>query len=196
MIFKKSISMLAIASQLIWICGAYAGSTAPEAPSPEQVLLENVIALDGSNLSLQQIHGKIQAEATEYARTAPAAGQIDRFQSATVTLGMFTPEQAASVFADARRMTANLAPTTENVVAVTEALLTLHPSGAQFSSNVCDGLLLGALGSLAIAVVTILVASGGNTDFSSSDHPVAADIVYGAMAATGVTAVAGALGCL
>jgi hypothetical protein len=144
MLFKKSISSFLIATLLASYTSTFAfadSSTTATAPSPEVMLLQNMIALRGSNFSAADIQQTMTDEVSAYVNNAPHEGQQERMEQALVSLGVYTPAQAESFArevqdAEMRVESTNPASAQQfsNLMNQEVAqLINLRPSGAQFS---------------------------------------------------------------
>src|SRR6185437_11172811 len=143
MTFRRTISVLLVVSQLF---GLELGFAQDQGPSPELLLLEQAVALDGTTVPKSQMTVQLQEAVTKYLATARPQGQQARLADALVQLGMYTPTQASSFLADAQNASSHLLEgMTEQedtsrlksaFVGEVSQLMATHPSGAQFSA--CD----------------------------------------------------------
>src|SRR6185437_15189465 len=135
---KKLTSILMMGALLAWTGSAFAA----QAPSAEINLLESAIALQGQNLSQQQIQSQMSTLMAGYAKTAPIQGQAERMEQALVAMNLYTPEQAhalmSSTIASSHALEASGFSTQEALQASTSSeigsLVGAYPAGAQFSA--------------------------------------------------------------
>jgi hypothetical protein len=136
---NKFISIALVISQLFF---ATAGNCAPATTTtPEATLLTRVIALRGENLSQDQWKQESTAAFKEYNSTAQSEGRNDRLEKAFVSLGVYTPAQAALLMsqvqaAQNRIATLNSSTQLDTQQAIQTELgqvLRTMPQGAQFS---------------------------------------------------------------
>lgn len=161
---KKLVSMLVVGSQLaMYSVGALAQNPTV---SPEQELVEAVIALQGKKVSSETRQAVLSAAIATYVRQAPAAGQNERLEKALVNMAVFTPAQAKAYVADAakgaEKIEANANSADEvrqELPSSIEKLGQLHPAGAQFSETSCTAAaIVGGVG-LLTAVVGLAIGS-------------------------------------
>ena len=104
---KKQISVLMIACQIsmgLFSTGAYAGSPeASPAPTAEDVMLANLMAMQGTHVTGDAAVTTINNIVTQYDATAPRDGREQRLQDALVTLNIFTPDQASKFIEKSHR---------------------------------------------------------------------------------------------
>jgi hypothetical protein len=163
--FKSTMSLALVASQLGMSAAAW-GSPA-DAPTPETILLQNAMAIQGSALSSDVMQSQLQGVIADYASNSPDEGRSERLQTALVDMGIYTPDQAAALSLETQASAERLAADgssieQEKLNAEMNQILQVQPKGAQFSA--CDfGQIFGAVGIVAgpaIAVggfVTLLV---------------------------------------
>jgi hypothetical protein len=147
MLFRKLVSIVLVFTQISFASLAF-GDTSQDSgsASPEAVLLQNVIALQGMKLSQQQMDTQVGQAVSTYIATAPETGQQERFQQALVSLGIYTPAQATAFVTDAQASANRVAANADQINSVDQlssamqsevtTLAQLHPTGAQFSF--CD----------------------------------------------------------
>ncbi len=125
MVFKKSLSVALIISQVAFGWTAFA-----ESKTPETVLLSQVIALSGQNLSPQQLQTEVSEKLAQYGETAPVEGRAARTEEALVSLGIYSPAQVQALEAQVQSMGDGLSQE-----AFTSQLLSVasQAAGAQFS---------------------------------------------------------------
>jgi hypothetical protein len=201
MIFKKSLSLVLISSQMVLgsfaSAGDFATSTSDQTISPavtpvgtpvvtpEMTLLSTVIAAQGGSKTQAQIRTAV----SHYVATAQLEGQQTRLEQALVDMGIYTSAQAASFVADATRGAQDLNPKnlatssarTQALTAEINFLSAHHPVGAEFSGLSCDAV----AGSIALAgvgaAVGAVIDGGGTVD--STQQPLFAIAVVGTLVA-------------
>lgn len=145
MLFKKPISSFLITSLLASYPSMFAvadsSPTSTAGLSPEVTLLQNVIALRGSNLRTADIQQKMTDEVSAYVNSAPQEGQQERMEQALVALGVYTPAQAETFTQEVQDAETRVEAT--NPASVQQfsnlmnqevaQLINLRPNGAQFT---------------------------------------------------------------
>jgi len=150
MLFKKSVSSFLIASLLASYPSMFAfadSSTTATALSPEVTLLQNVIALRGSNLNQDAVQQQMNQAVSNYVASAPQSGQQERMQQALVALGVYSPAQAETFTQEVQGAETRVEATNPTSVQQLSNLMNqevaqlidLRPSGAQFSMCSGDG---------------------------------------------------------
>lgn len=191
MSFNKIVSLVLIGSQMGLGTIAFGATTATTTTAtPEFTLLENVIALQGMNLSQSDMQTNVKNLLQDYSAKAQVTGQTDRMQAALVDLGVYTPAQAAgfasSAQASAAKITASNPGTNDQAAVLMGAeinqLVGLHPAGAQFSgcsiANLGDGDVASAV--LGAGAVTLIVGLVLRFDNPTCVTPVVGTtVVYG-----------------
>jgi hypothetical protein len=140
---KKQVSVLMIACQIsmgILSTGAFASSTT--APTAEEVMIANIMAMQGVHVAGDAAASTINGIVTQYDAAAPADGREQRLQDALVALNIFTPDQANKFVAKSHHSHAVVAAASSDEardVMTTEIneLSQLSPKAAQFSSKEC-----------------------------------------------------------
>jgi len=170
--FKKVVSSVLIVSQIGLVSGAFAASGPSSSITPEMNLLENVIALEGQKLPSSEMQASFSGLITEYAQTAPAAGQQERMEAAMVQLNLVTPGKAHALMGEiqsaSQSMNAQASSKEELSASVSAELSVLavrYPAGAQFSTcDIVDPVGLGygaAVGSLVGGVIWAVTGVNG-----------------------------------
>jgi hypothetical protein len=132
---QKKISLLMIVS---YLGSMSAMAAAPTTKTPERVMLENIMALQGQKLSADEVQARSADAVSKYLAVASAdAGQQARLEQAFVDLGIYTPAQAQSYVADAQKAAGN-ATSKDSMAAEIAQLAAQHPAGAQFSLSDYD----------------------------------------------------------
>jgi hypothetical protein len=125
---SKKISLLVLASYL----SSFSAMAAAPVASPEHVMLQSIIALQGKNLSQNDIQTQSSSVISKYLAVAPQDGQQARLEQAFVDLGIYTADQAHSYVADAQKAAAQ-ASSKDTMATEIVQLAAHHPAGAQFS---------------------------------------------------------------
>jgi hypothetical protein len=168
MSFKKITTLLLIASTLSTT--AFANSGASEAAqSPEATLLENVVALKGSNLSDEEFQKQLTTIVSDYTNTAPMAGQQERLKDALVDLRIYTPAQAEAFEKQVQDVQDQISSAHPTSVEQTTTLLNqeitqlaqLQAPGAQFS--MCAGRAVAIAAPIVLGTTTAVLAVKGDT---------------------------------
>jgi len=107
---------------------------AAEVVTPEIELVQNSIAVVGSNLSAQERQAELTQAVSDYNRTAQADGQLERMEQALVALKIYEPAQAHQLTLEAQGFASSSSEkTTQTVDNEITLLASRYPSGAQFS---------------------------------------------------------------
>ena len=165
MFFKKAVSICLIASQFGLASTVFAGGSTAMTISrtPEATLLQDVIALQGANLSDKDMQTQVRTALSEYASTSQEEGRSERLKQALVDMNVYTPAQAASFLADAETLNTNIAHNEMTAETAVSNLAGLHPMGAQFSACAITLAVTGLAG-----LTAVITGSGG---VSSTDEP-------------------------
>jgi len=149
--FKSTMSLVLVASQFGLSAATWGAPS--DAPTPETILLQNAMAIQGSALSSDVMQSQLKDVIADYASTAPTDGRSERLQSALVDMGIYTPDQVATLSQETQATAERLAGDDssiqqEKLNAEMNQILQIQPKGAQFSA--CDfGQYFGAAGILA-----------------------------------------------
>lgn len=207
--FKKIVSFALTAAQVgqfLVIVPAFSAESAPQATptgtTPEFKLVKRALALEGQNLSPDQLQSGVVTLFKQYTATASTAGAEQRLANAFVQLGIYTPEQSdalVSQFDSASQRLLGQQFTSEQAAnrAMTQEvslILATNPSGAQFSGcgvATVTTLVLAIGGGLALlgAGVDGLQALNNSGNYSNSglDTPTGtAELAIGGAAGIGV----------
>lgn len=157
--FKACTALVLCFSQIVLGFQGPAGK-AP-ARSAEFDLLENMIVLQGTVMSQDELKTRVTQLLNDYTKTAQSEGRLDRLQSAMVDLGVSTPAQASALIVDAREAAQKNADVSEAL----KIVLSRQTAGAQFSWCVLGG---GVLLGVSAFVVFLGLAINGLADGSPS----------------------------
>lgn len=167
---KKMISLILITTQASFATLAWADNS-------ETALLENVIALQGQKLSASEMTTQSQKILSNYLASANPEGAQQRLEQALVTLGIYTPAQAAAFSADAQSAGARLSAAKITDQQKRSALFAqeisrvaeMHPTGAQFSScTLTKVVVIGAIGGSLVGIGALLSESGTVTCYTEA----------------------------
>lgn len=139
--FKQIVHFVVITAFFTQTLTWAASTPANSGPSPENSLVESVIALQGQNISQTAMQKQMVALMTQYNSVADHTGQLQRFQQALVDLGVYTSAQAAEFTASAAAAASKVGSTSaQSVDVASKAMVTEiqqlaanHPVGAQFA---------------------------------------------------------------
>jgi hypothetical protein len=136
---SKLIALVLVGSQIIGV-SVFANTAVVPSISPELMLVQNVIALQGMTLSQDALQTQIASAMSDYLAQAPTEGQADRLSQALVDLKIYTPSQAQAFVAEAQsieaKIDANATSESSLQAGLSQAvdqLSQLHPAGAEFS---------------------------------------------------------------
>ena len=159
--------------------------------SPERVLLESVISLQGEKVTQTQAQTELQnALKTYVAATTADAPEVrqQHLQGALIELGIYTPAQASAFVTQANAQAKKLGSnaSAQAVVSEIQTLAKLAPQGAQFSAcSALDPLALTSFGTFMVAWIA------GASDYLDNDAiPQMMDVAYGAFGISIVSLVA------
>jgi len=162
---------------LVW-----ANPATPE-HSAEYKMFKRAIAIQGTAMSDSEKLDATNSILSQYAKIAQPDGQEDRMKTALLDLGVYTPEQLAATWSDAKILTSSINSSQpisvqeKELATVAETLSTMHPVAAQFSAcQAANGMLLGGFATAMIEIG----AHGGVVD--SVDNPVSYDVTITALA--------------
>lgn len=175
----KSVSSFLVASQFVMAAAStqFCYGATPE--MPEMQLLKGVIALQGQQLSNDELQAKLSAEVSRYQAVASTDGQGERMEQALVNLNIFTPDQAQDYWKEVQNQTTALS---NHEVTVPQALVNLATrasNGAQFST--CAA---GAIGILGGGGLIYIIGEGGA--FVGPSNAVGFGIEMGSLGALGI----------
>ena len=197
MTLNKSLSLLLVASQIIFAAAAGATETSTTV-SPEAMLLGTVLATENAGLSQADLQNGLTTALTQYNANAPATERADRMQAAMVALNISTSQQAEHFISAVKSSEDPAIAAKATTPAQTQELLSnevthlmnLNPSGAEFSKTCQTGrfMILGGL-ALFLGDALVLGLTESNTTTSNPQHhsyfsSPAGDIAIGSIVAT------------
>lgn len=169
--FNQAISMVLCLTHLslgLASAGAFAAETSAQTNSgktAEFTLLENVIALQGQNLSDKDLQAQLGTVLTQYDAIAQKDGRAGRLGQAMVALGVYTPAQAQQFMTDVQ----SAASSSVDFQTVLGQALAKAPEGAQFSWCALGGGVLAGVSALVVFVG--LIAEGFSVDSGGTSRP-------------------------
>lgn len=168
--FKKSAAIVLCITQL-----SFGFTSSGTQTSPEFSLLQNVIALEGQNLSQDTMTARLGTVLTQYETASQNDGRADRLKQAMVSLGVYTADQADQFVTDAMEVAASAANPSDTGAMLT-TLMSRVPQGAQFSYCLLGGGFLTVFGGVALFVG--LLAKGLTVD-GNGNQPLIDGILIG-----------------